>query len=368
MSDPSPNILVRVPGKLLLAGEYAVLAGAPGIVAAVERHLTCAARPAARFSIEGAGARWEEGGEVGVLTFAHEALRATRDYLAGHGRVLPPLALTIDDELRAPDGKKLGLGGSACTCAAVVSAALASVGQSLDKPLVFKLAATAHASAQKKQGSALDVAAATYGGVLFTWRFEATPLVAAWKAGPVAFAMAVDRTEAPPVERLREPPALLLVFSGKSASTPSLMKQIEAWAVKEPKGWAEFIAFSSAACDRLRKALRTCDDAAMREALEAAGEQLQVLGDRSATPVVTEEHRVVAEAARRFGCAAKVSGAGGGDSCVALGRPEAIEALERELRGIAFLEARGTLALRLAMDAAGATAVAGGGAPCGSGP
>jgi phosphomevalonate kinase len=332
----------------LLAGEYAVLAGAPGIVCAVERHLTCEADAAARFSIEGAGARWDEGGEVGTLGFAHEALRAARDYLEGRGRTLAPLALKIHDELRAPDGKKLGLGGSACTCVAVVSAAFASAGQPLDKPLVFKLAATAHASAQKKQGSALDVAAATYGGVLFTWRFEAEPLVAAWKAGPKAFAMAVDRTEAPTVERLREPLALLLVFSGKSASTPSLMAQIERWAVKEPKGWAEFIAYSSAACDRLRKALASRDDEAMREAVEAAGEQLQVLGDRSGTPVVTEEHRIVARTARKLGTAAKVSGAGGGDSCVALGRPEAIDSLGAELRDA------GMLALRLAVDGDGA--------------
>ena len=30
---------VRVPGKLILAGEYAVLAGAPAVVCAVDRHL-----------------------------------------------------------------------------------------------------------------------------------------------------------------------------------------------------------------------------------------------------------------------------------------------------------------------------------------
>ncbi len=344
-----PSIRVRVPGKLVLAGEYAVLAGAPGIVCAVRRYLTCEAGAAARFAVEGAGARWEEGGEVGVLTFAHEALRAARDYLSGRGRALRPIALKIDDELRAPDGQKLGLGGSACTCVAVVAAAFASAGQPLERPLVFKLAATAHAAAQEKQGSALDVAAATYGGVLFTWRFEAEPLVAAWKAGPTAFAMAVDRAEAPPVERLREPPALLLAFSGKSASTPSLLRQIEAWAVKEPKGWAEFIAYTSAACDRLRKALAAGDDEATREALEAAGQQLQILGDRSGTPVVTEEHRFVVRTARELGAAAKVSGAGAGDTCVALGRPEAITALEKELNGA------GRLALRLGVDERGAS-------------
>lgn len=347
------SIRVRVPGKLLLAGEYAVLAGAPGMVAAVERHLTCEASAAPRFSIEGASARWEEGGEVGTLTFAHEALRAARDYVAGSGSELSPLALHIEDALRAPDGKKLGLGGSACTCVAVVSAALESQGRRLDRPLVFKLAATAHASAQKKQGSALDVAAATYGGVLFTRRFEAEPLVAAWKAGPRAFAMAVERAEAPLVQRLRDPPALLLVFSGRSASTPSLLKQIEVWAVKEPKGWAEFIAFTSSACDRLRRGLQSQDDEAIRRAIEEAGEQLQRLGDRSGTPVVTEEHRVVAELARKHGAAAKVSGAGGGDSCVALGRPDAIEALERELGSM------GMLALKLAVDPGGATAARG---------
>lgn len=341
------SIRVRVPGKLLLAGEYAVLAGAPGLVCAVRRHLTCEAQAAARFSIEGAGARWDEGGEVGVLTFGHEALRAARDYLQGRGSPIAPVSMRIDDELRAPDGAKLGLGGSACTCVAVVSAVLASAGRELDRTLVFKLAATAHAAAQKKIGSALDVAAATWGGALFTWRFEADPLVAAWKAGPAPFAAAIDRTQVPAAERPGEPQTLLLVFSGRSASTPSLIARIEAWASRNPAAWAEFVARSSAACDGLRRALTSRDDEAMRETLTAAGEQLQQLGDRSGTPIVTEEHRAIAQAAAKAGAAAKVSGAGGGDCSVALGRPEALDALESELRG------RGMLSLRLTVDPLG---------------
>ena len=342
------KVEARVPGKLMLAGEYAVFGGGPAIACAVRRYLECAAEPAQRWTIAGNGKRWEEGGpDVPELHFAREALSVAVEYLSGRGPAPAPVAIAIDDDLRAPGGEKLGLGGSACTCAGVVAAVLASAGRPVEQELVFKLAALAHGLAQSRPGSAVDVAAACFGGTIFTRRFDLAPLTAARRTGTAGFAAAVERTECPAREQLREPPGLLLVFSGQSASTAALVEQVEGFAGRERKLFAEFMARTSASCDRLRRALEARDGPGMFEAVKTAGGLLEVLGEQSGVPIVTPAHRAIIGEAEALGIAAKVSGSGGGDSCIALGSPEALDELA------SALEAKGFLAQGLAIDAQG---------------
>jgi phosphomevalonate kinase len=347
------EIGVRVPGKLMLAGEYSVLAGAPAVVCAIGRHLSCSTAPAPRLAIDALGQRWEEGdAPLPEHRFVREAVRAAQDWLAGRGRACVPLSLSLQDDFRAPDGSKLGLGGSACACVGAAAAVLVAAGEKLDQELVFKLAAVAHARAQERAGSALDVAAASFGGTLFTWRFEVGSLLAGWRAGPQPFATVVERAELPARERPGDPPGVLIAFSGTSASTPALVAQVERYASADRKGFSEFVARSSAACDGLRRGLAARDEDAIAAALRMAQRELEVLGERSQTPIVTEAHRRIIALADRCSLVAKVSGAGGGDCCVALGRPERLDALA------ASLEGERILALRLPVDGAGVAAAA----------
>ena len=84
-----PLLTIRVPGKVLLTGEYAVLDGAPAIAAAVSRFVECRALPSDKWEISGAGLTWQEGGTpVPGLNFACEALRLARLYLEGIGAKL----------------------------------------------------------------------------------------------------------------------------------------------------------------------------------------------------------------------------------------------------------------------------------------
>jgi phosphomevalonate kinase len=335
----------------MLAGEYAVLAGAPAIAVAVRRYLRCRASEAPQFELQAMGLRWREGEPVpSPLLFAAEALRVGRSFLKGRRLEPAPLSLAIEDELRATDGRKLGLGGSACTAVAVAAALLQAAGLSpeANRPLLFKLAALAHALAQGQSGSAVDVAASTWGGTLWTYRAELEPLRAALRASPEAFAAAVDSARAPEAVRLRDPPAVMLAFSGQSASTPLLVQRVEAYARREARGFAEFVARSSAACDRLRRALDAADRDAMIEAVRACGEELEALGARAGIEIVTREHLAIAAAARLEGAAAKTSGAGGGDCAIAVGTSDAIERLGGRL------EAEGVLLVREGVDPDGA--------------
>ncbi len=334
------DIHFRVPGKVMLAGEYAVLAGMPGIVCAVDRYLSISALEAPVDSIEGAGARFRQGEAEPVgLKFAVQSLRLAWLYLEGRGIRSTHLAMTLQDDLRAPTGEKLGLGGSACASVAVVAAVLESAGLA-DKERVFKIAASAHAASQERPGSGLDVAASVFGGTLWTWRFEAEPLIAASRGSPLGFAAAVDRLRLPDREQLPEPPGLLLAFSGRSAGTGPLIAKVEALRAREPGGFAEFLACSAAGADQLRHALLAKDLSSIRAVVETLQQLLRRLGELAGVELVTSAHRDIERMARESGAAAKISGAGGGDCSVALGDPVSASSLESRL------QAAGVLALR----------------------
>lgn len=334
----------RVPGKILLTGEYAVLDGSPAIVAAVDRFVECRRTHARSFEVRGMGLCWREGGpEVAGLNFAREALAVTRRYLLGRGVELAAHAFELTDDLRAPDGQKLGLGGSACVTVAVVEAALAiaeanggqarikALSKAQERDRIFKLAALAHSRAQGKIGSGVDVAAASFGGLILTRRFEQAPFHAAFDASPEAFARFVDGSPAHPIEQLPIPGELLLLFSGKSASTPALVTCVRQAARRHPEAWRAFLAASEAATESLARALRARDMAAARRQIKAAWAALDAFEPLTDVDITAPNHRELMALAEAAGCAAKPSGAGGGDSAFAMGATERLEALRTTL-------------------------------------
>ena len=143
-TEPNP-VLARAPGKLLLAGEFAVLEGAPALVIAINKYAQAmlASTPPAKYE------------QPSPLHLAvGEVLEVTSDQLH---------RLQIDTSALFRDGLKLGLGSSSAACVAAV-ATLDQGHNSKDR--IFELALDAHRRLQSGLGSGFDVAASTYGGAL----------------------------------------------------------------------------------------------------------------------------------------------------------------------------------------------------------
>lgn len=341
---------VRVPGKAMLAGEYAVLAGGPAIVLSLGRHLECRVTRDSSPAIETPYGAWHDReAEPAALRFACAAWRVAGRYLEGVGKRAPAVRLALDDELKAPSGEKLGLGGSACAAVAVVAAALESAGVPSDRERTFKLAATAHALAQGSAGSGADVAASVFGGVLWTRRFDAGPLVALQTGPAAAFAVAVDRAQPPERESLPAPERLALAFTGASAATPGLIASVERYAIADPPGFARFLAFTSEAADRLRRGLLGGSVPEVGRAMADAQVQLERLGAAASCPIVTAVHRRILARAQEAGAAAKVSGAGGGDCCLLIGTAAQVD------QAVRLLRQDGTFCFEPGVDDAGCT-------------
>lgn len=170
------------PGKAVIWGEYAVLAGAPALVMAVDRYARAAVSLAGdAWHIRSTGFESEITLDAGALLkldpgAAEGAAAVIRSALAALGD--PPLPagarITTDTTAFHEAGSKLGIGSSAAICTAAC-AALADV---LSRPFDPSIPRAAHRLLQGKAGSGLDVAAACEGGLLRFQSGHTSP--AAW--------------------------------------------------------------------------------------------------------------------------------------------------------------------------------------------
>ena len=325
---------LSAPGKIFLAGEYAVLDGAAALVAGLDLRLHADLQPAARTELVHREARWVEGAPVpAALRFARAGLDLGARLCAEEGRAPRGLRLVFGDDF-ARDGRKLGLGGSAAATVIGVRAACAAHERAVTDAEVLALAAAAHWAEQGGAGSGGDVAACALGGVL---RVRA---LHAWRsAEEVLRTPARALAAGTPVEavRLRVPPSLrlLLVVTGEPADSRALVRAVKAFAAAQPARWRDQAARIAAASAALERALALDAEAAALDAVREGAAAMDALGTAAGVEIVTAALRRACAVAGTAGAAAKPSGAGGGDCAVALcfGDP-ALDLLERAYLGL----------------------------------
>lgn len=267
------------PGKALLCGEYAVLEGAPAVVAAVSRRVSV---------------RWTDGSPP-----MPPEVQATLQY----ARVsLGPLeeSLIVDVSELQRDRIKIGLGSSAAAAAATAAAAHAALGHDLAKPStlreVFACALEGHASIAP-QGSGVDVAASTYGGFL-------------------RFARKGNEIESRPL-RLPKGLQIRLVWTGHAARTSELLGRVHALRRDDPGRYAACLERLSELSHEFASAFETDRPEMILATAASFSTAMGALGDAAGAPIVDARLRHAAELAARFSGAAKPSGAGGGDVAIA---------------------------------------------------
>jgi phosphomevalonate kinase len=274
--------VVEVPGKLFLAGEYAVLSGAPAVLAAAGRTALAAFVP----GLSPASA---------VVAVAIDRARAA---LGERGLTLPLGAARVDTSSFQHEGVKLGLGSSAAAAVATVAAAFEFAGLPVagQRPLLLAVADAAHRAAQGGVGSGGDIAAAVHGGFL---RFVRT----------------ADHVE---TTALRLPDGLHLVpfWTRAPARTTDFISQVRRFAQEKPAEHARRMAELQAAAGAFAAAFaQNAQDTVAAAA--AYGQALAALGADAALPIVVPAVAAAAALASNLGGAAKPSGAGGGDMGIA---------------------------------------------------
>ena len=290
MSASARVLRASAPGKMMIAGEYAVLDGAEAVVAAVDRRVVVTLDPA-RDDDESASSA-----EVAQTRALIEArFGAVRGGLA------------VDDCALRQGGRKLGVGSSAAKAAATAGVLLRALGHDLQRPatraLALELALEGH-RAVGPRGSGADVAASTLGGFVRFRRLGAgvETHAIAWPAqlhSVVVWPQKEEEQRAP-------------------TRTDVYLDGVQRLSIEQPATHRACIAALAAESERFVSALMAGEVGEIIECFHAFGGAMGNLGTAAGMPIVDGHIEALRKLAQENGGAALPSGAGGGDVALAL--------------------------------------------------
>lgn len=286
---------VRIPSKVMLSGEYAVLYGATAALIPVPRHLELT--------------EVDEPLKKPYPRVIEIALKSNIPETAAYEKKFGLPCVEIDDHgffIEGKDGTmaKLGLGSSAAEAVAVVALRYKRAGLAFQqhKADILNNALKIHCEAQAGLGSGADISLCTYGQPI---RFRNDK-------GDI-------RVELMKNEQPDNPIPLALVWSGKPADTRGLVRSFQRWVQKGGLKTKDMLSRLVEVSDELAKAWFSAPrhklfdlldefDTAMGRCVESAGIAYKLAA-----------HERFDKWAKGHGGRAKPTGAGGGDMILLVG-------------------------------------------------
>ena len=327
-------IEARAPGKLVLAGEYAVLEGAPGLAVAVdvraEARITSIPGPGNQLTIPdtgatfrfrwvpGSGPRWE-GDSPGALGLPLEACAEilTVRGLLPRASELPPCRIELSTAAfhqTSKDGHrvKLGLGSSAAIVVALTGALLRLAGgQALPRQELIAICCEAHRRLQGGVGSGIDVATAVTGGIVaIDFSCQVSPEARVPQAHPVSWPRRLS---------------MVAVWSGQSASTPAMLGRLRAFRERDAARFSSHMERLGANAGQAVAAWQAEDLGGLLLAIGGYEAGLRRLDEAAGIGIFSPAHERLRAIALEHGAVYKPSGAGGGDFGIALTDSHRIE-------------------------------------------
>ncbi|MFJ8477007.1 phosphomevalonate kinase [Kitasatospora sp. NPDC094011] len=337
MSAGRAPVARRAPGKLFVAGEYAVVEpGTPALLVAVDRHLTATvSEPTGDGVLISSDllptpTRWHwredrlepapgEHTERARRELAHAtaAVRVVARWLADNGLPAPEFDLAIRSALHQ-GGVKLGLGSSGAVTVATISAAAAYYGLDPTIEQRYRLALLAAAELDPT-GSGADLAAGTWGGWISYRAPDRTAILDLARRRGLAAALQ-DPWPGFAVRRLPPPQGLALEvgWTGTPASTASLLARLRRRAWSGTASHRRFLETTTDCVQACVEALERGDPTALLDQIRRTRGELARLDEEFGIGIFTPALTALCDIAEAAGGAAKPSGAGGGDCGIAL--------------------------------------------------
>lgn len=329
-------INVMTPGKLFIAGEYAVVeAGHPAILVAVDQFVTVTVEPAKQVgSIQSAQysslpVRWTRKNSELVLDIRENpfhyvlaAIRLTEKYAQEQGKALSFYHLKVTSELDNSNGRKYGLGSSGAVTVATVKALGLLYDLQLSKEAIFKLSALAHLEVQGN-GSCGDIAASCYGGWIAFSTFNHEWVTNRRRSLTLTQLL---ETEWPSlsIQPLIVPKnlRLLIGWTGSPASTSDLVDQVNQSKEVEEHSYHSFLIESKNCVDTMIEGFHSGDISLIQKQIRHNRSLLQQLTNVTGVTIETPALKKLCNLAEPYGGAAKSSGAGGGDCGIVIFKQE----------------------------------------------
>ncbi len=323
-------IEVSAPGKLYIAGEYAVVEpGHPAIIVAVDQFITVTIDSATKNgSIQSQQyselpIRWTR--RNGELVLDHRenpfhyilaAIRLTEKYALEQGTLLAFYDLKVTSELDNSNGRKYGLGSSGAVTVATVKALNLFYDLNMDQLTQFKIAALAHLAVQGN-GSCGDIAASCYGGWLAFSTFDHSWVKEKQKTWSMSHLLSSDWPQLS-IKPLTVPKnlRLLIGWTGSPASTSDLVDQVNQSTQNQSEKQEAYQQFLTNSKTCVEDLIDGFVDGNVTKIKQMISKNRQLLADLSCITGVrieTPALKQLCDLAEACGGAAKSSGAGGGD-------------------------------------------------------
>lgn len=340
------KVQASAPGKLYLAGEYAVMeAGFPALIAAIDRYLTVSLESSVQGSIystqQAETVKWQRNGELFCVMDEHpyallvSAIQTAEEYVRTKGCTTKEVyAICVETQLDDNrSGLKYGLGSSGAVTVAAVRSVLAFYGLEAESYLVYQLSVIAQMRLEMT-GSFGDVAASSYGGVI-AYRSPDR----AWLKDRLAQASLSEMLQQPwkkvIIESVKLPHdlSLLIGWTGRSASTDKLVRAAAKERIRSEKGlfYPIFLEKSKAYVEQLLAACKNQDSQQFQNGIRQGRLLLQEFSNEMGLTIETPALRRLCQIAQEEHAAAKSSGAGGGDCgiCFVMSRKQTEKIYQR---------------------------------------
>lgn len=324
-------IKASAPGKLYIAGEYAVLEpGHPAILVALDQFVTVILEKSAQGTIRssysnGIAIPWtRRNGRFYIderenpFSYIAKSITITEQYIKELGHTLQFFDLEVQSELDNKDGRKYGLGSSGAVTIATIKALLRFYNISYTSELLYKLAAVTHLSLNSN-GSFGDLAASSYEGWLAYSCFEREWVLEKMQQLPLTELISLPWPQLM-IEPLTAPEdlRLLIGWTGTPASTTFLVDQMKDEKSEMNGFYRQFLADSKETVNRMIDAFYQNDVTAIQKNIRRSRALLNSLSAKSGIDIETEALTTLCTLAEEVGGAAKSSGAGGGDCGIVL--------------------------------------------------
>lgn len=323
-------IRTYAPGKLFIAGEYAVVEpGYPAILVGVDRFIEVALEKSLnQGSITSYGRKaisWvRKNGKVILsqqdnhFSYILSAINMVETYAKEHGKELDLYHLNISSQLETNDGRKYGLGSSAGVTVATVEALCKHYGMTISNMELFKLSALANL-AINRNGSCGDIAASVYGGWIAFTTFDRDWVLEQRKDSTITQLLNI-KWPGLSIETLTPPKGLELVvgWTGKPASTTSLVERVNEGRIENSTFYRNFLYHSKKCVIKMINAFKEGNPWEIQKQIQINRALLVDMSKELDLVIETPLLTKLCDIALKFEGSGKSSGAGGGDCGIAI--------------------------------------------------
>lgn len=322
-------IQVKAPGKLYIAGEYAVTEpGYKSVLIAVDRFVTATIEDThstsgfihsktlhhepITFKREQDKIIISDTNAAEQLKYITQAVEVFEQYARSANVTLRHYHITIDSNLDDASGHKYGLGSSAAVLVSVIKGLNEFYNMQLSNLFIYKLAVIANMKLQSLS-SCGDIAVSVYTGWLVYSTFDHD-----WVKQQIQETSVMDvlhkNWPGLHIEPLQAPEGMevLIGWTGSPASSQHLVREVKRLKA-DPTIYGQFLDQSQMFVEQLIKSFKTNNIKGVQETIRKNRTVIQYLDSFATIDIETPHLKKLCIIGEKYGGASKTSGAGGGD-------------------------------------------------------